>query len=405
MKAPSMLREDLSKSLLQVALAGFFLAGGAGFDGASWIARAAAQQGGQQGPMPARPAAFLAQTSAGATQAPAMDIPALLSSGALKGRKMILAGWGGLQSETTLKNFVKPFEDATGVQVTMIAAGGGFAAKVAAQADAKNVQWDMIDGPGAEGDILATMNLLEPFPASLMSALAPLVRPDQLVEPWRLRYGQAPYLIACNPAVMKKCPSNPRELWDTENFPGPRGILLSTPFAILTISEEAAGVPRDKLFPIDVPLAIGNLRKLKPSVKVWAVNQSQGQQVLADGEVGVEIISNGRANDLKKELPDLKISWDGAAVNPDGWVVPKGAANADVAFAFILWAAQHPENQAAWTTTMHNLTPAKDLAKYLSPEVYATTALAHDPIDVPHEVVVNQRDEIKAAMEKLLSGE
>ncbi len=343
-----------------------------------------------------------AQTAAAANIA--IDVPQLLNSGALTGRKLIFAGWGGVQTAATMKNFVLPFQEATGVQVTMVAPGGGFAAKLAAQEQASNVQWDLIDGPGSDGDILASMGYVENFPPSLLAALAPLVRSEELVEPWRLRYGQAPYLIACNPAVMKKCPTNPQEFWDTANFPGPRGIAIGTPVKTLTIAEEAAGVPREKLFPLDIPLAIAALQKIKSFVKVWAETPSQSEQVLADGEVGVEIITNGRANDLKRDMPALQISWQGAAVDPDGWVVPKGAANADVAFAFILWVAEHPKNQAGWTETMFNLTPAKNLADLLSPAVRDETAIFHNPVQIPHETIVAQQKQIREGMQQLLYG-
>ncbi len=334
----------------------------------------------------------------------ASDIPALLKSGALKGREMILASWGGAFSAATQKNFVEPFEAATGVKVTMVAPGSGFAAKLTAQEQANNIQWDLIDAPGSDGDILASLGYLDDYPPSLITALKPLVRPDTLADPWRLSYGQTPYVIACNPAVMKRCPKTPKEFWDAKDFPGPRGVTISLPVKILTIAEEAAGIPRDKLFPLNVPLAIETLEKIKPQVKVWPQTPTQAQQVLADGEVGVEIMASSRANVLKRELPKIEISWDGAAVDPDGWVVPKGAHNADVAFAFILWVAEHPEHQAAWTSTMYLLTPAKNLANMLSPEVRDATAIAHDPVQIPHDVVVKQRKEMQEGMQKLLSG-
>ena len=66
-----------------------------------------------------------------------------------------------------------------------------------------------------------------------------------------------------------------------EKFPGNRGaysdVARMAPFALL-----ADGVPKDKLYPLDVDRAFKKLDELKPHVKVWWKRGSQSVQLMRD---------------------------------------------------------------------------------------------------------------------------
>ena len=65
-----------------------------------------------------------------------------------------------------------------------------------------------------------------------------------------------------------KEPKNFTEFFDTKAFPGKR-CLPDFPHYCLPFALQAAGVPIDKLFPLDVDLAFKKLNEIKKDVSVW----------------------------------------------------------------------------------------------------------------------------------------
>ena len=53
------------------------------------------------------------------------------------------------------------------------------------------------------------------------------------------------------------------DYWDAKKFPGPRG-MYNAPTYILEFALIADGVPKDKLYPLDVPRAFKSLDRIKP---------------------------------------------------------------------------------------------------------------------------------------------
>jgi putative spermidine/putrescine transport system substrate-binding protein len=171
---------------------------------------------------------------------------------------------------------------------------------------------------------------------------------------------------------MKKCPLTPAEFFNVKAYPGPRAI-VDDPNEALPMALEAVGVAPSSLFPLDIPKAMAELKKIKPAISVWPSSGSQQQQVLIDKQVGAEIMWNGRAYVVQQQnIPNLKISWSGALLpEPNGFGVLKGAPNAAAAFEYFYWLAQHPKNQAEWAAALTYPMPAKNLDSYLPKAVAA----------------------------------
>ena len=60
-----------------------------------------------------------------------------------------------------------------------------------------------------------------------------------------------------------KAPLTWPDFWDAKKFPGPRGY-YNAPTYSLEFALIADGVPKDKLYPIDVPRALKSLDRVKP---------------------------------------------------------------------------------------------------------------------------------------------
>ena len=90
-----------------------------------------------------------------------------------------------------------------------------------------------------------------------------------------------------------KEPKNFTEFFDTKAFPGKR-CLPDFPHYCLPFALQAAGVPIDKLFPLDVDLAFKKLNEIKKDVAVWWKAGAQPPQLMKDNEVQYAICWSGR---------------------------------------------------------------------------------------------------------------
>jgi spermidine/putrescine-binding protein len=296
------------------------------------------------------------------------------------GRNLVMATWGGVWTQNTKKYFGDPFSKATGAKVIYVDIGtAGPGAEALQQEKTGNVQWDLLDSGGTDVWVLEKAGDLVHFPQPLLAELKRLSRPGQ-VENFNLEYGDTASIIACNPKIMKKCPTNARQFWDTKDYPGPRAF-SDNAYTAMVFAEEAMGVPLSKIYPINISKAIAKLRQIKSAIKVWPSSGQQMIQVMVDGEVGVSVMWNGRAyTAYKTAMPQLKMYWNGAEVGQGGLAVVKGGPDTDVALAYIKWFAEHPKNQALWTEALTYPTPTKELLKLLPPDIAKALPAAHPHI-------------------------
>jgi Spermidine/putrescine-binding periplasmic protein len=320
----------------------------------------------------------------------------------LKGRELNVVSWGGVWTEASRVHFFDPFEKETGVKVNIIPATGDFDAMVRLQVQQNALQIDLLDGGTAS--LLRKDGLLEKFPPELVEKLKAESREGTVREDV-LQYGTTATVIVCNPDMVKKCPTNAQEFWDVENFPGDRAITGNWT-APLFFAAIAAGGDRHNLMPIDIEKAVAKLEEIRPHIKVWPESGAAQEQVFVDREVGVGFIWNGRAHVVKRDvLPQLELYWESATVGDDGgWMVPKGAPNADVAFAFLEWFSKQHEAQAAWTTALTYPTPSKELSSRISPEIAGSLPVDRDIVRISGPIQAEQMKDMRAAWQKFITS-
>ena len=127
---------------------------------------------------------------------------------------------------------------------------------------------------------------------------------------------------------------------------------------------------------------------------------------MVDREVGIAFMWNGRAHVVKRDvLPNLQIYWHDATVGNDGgWTVPKGAPNADVAFAFLEWFGSQHEAQAAWTTALTYPTPSKELADRIPPEIAASLPINKDIVIIDGVKQAEQAKDMRDLWQKFITS-
>jgi putative spermidine/putrescine transport system substrate-binding protein len=146
----------------------------------------------------------------------------------------------------------------------------------------------------------------------------------------------------------KPQPQSWADFWDVKTFPGKRTLpycdVLEGGWPLPEAALLADGVPRDKLYPLDIPRAVKKLTELAPHV-VWWRNTSQPGQYLVSQEAVMSMDSSGRNNALIDKGAPVKIVWNQARVEGDKWLVLRGAPNLDNVMRFLAFAAR-PKVQA-----------------------------------------------------------
>ncbi|UCG12466.1 MAG: ABC transporter substrate-binding protein [Deltaproteobacteria bacterium] len=281
------------------------------------------------------------------------------------GGKMVMTSWGGIFTETTVKNFADPFSEETGVEVVVIDAPGEHAAQLQSQSQANRVEWDVIDSLDASTAFFLWENdLLGELPSDLKAKLEEISVPGAVLD-FGILQSSISDIIGCNPEEAVACPTTPAEFWDVENFPGPRS-LQEGPHEAMIWALQADGVPRDEIYPIDIDRAFAKLEEIKPHIRVWWTSGDQSQQVFRDREVVIGTIWNGRAKTLMEEGFPLQVSWEGNVYTPAYTVLVNNGPNREAALAYIEWYATHPDAQAAWAETLSYGLSHPDIPKHLS---------------------------------------
>lgn len=337
-------------------------------------------------------------------------LPALISAvgpiganaGDLDGRELNVVSWGGAWTNASSTYFFEPFEKETGAKVNVILATGDFDAMVRLQSDQGALQIDLLDA--GVSSLLRKDGYLESFPPELIASLKEESR-EGMVGSDVLQYGTTATAIVCNTDLVAKCPTTAAEFWDVEGFPGDRAILGNST-GPLYLAALAAGGDRNNLMPLDLKVVAAKLEEIRPHIKVWPESGAAQEQVLVDREVGIAVMWNGRAHVVKRDvLPNLEIYWHDATVGNDGgWAVPKGAPNAEVAFAFLEWFGRQHEAQAGWTTALTYPTPSKELGDRIAPEIAASLPINKELVIIDGVKQAEQAKDMRATWQKFITS-
>jgi putative spermidine/putrescine transport system substrate-binding protein len=260
--------------------------------------------------------------------------------------KVIIRTIGGSYEESTVKAIFEPFTKATGIEVVKVPATLG---KVLAMHEAGNMELDVMDAGELGVFSLSQKGALDKinykaWKLSNPDDIDPAVRRDDMVADIFfssvLGYNNQSFPTG-------KQPRSWAEFWDLKKFAGPRMLADIASGAVdLEFALLADGVAKDKLYPIDVNRAFKALDRVRPSIRKFWDTGALSAQMLADKEVVLGSIWNGRLQAVADKGAPLAIEWNEAMLQTQYWAVLKGAKNAENAQRFIDFACQ-PENQAA----------------------------------------------------------
>jgi putative spermidine/putrescine transport system substrate-binding protein len=259
----------------------------------------------------------------------------LIEAARAQARTVYVNSYGGVWESSWKKAFFEPFTAETKIQVKAVP-GVSFA-KLKAQVQSRNFEWDVINLGDVEYAQAVIEGLLEPV--DKVAARAGRL-PPQIVR----EYGITSYALGTNLVYRKDKfpnggPQNWADFWDVRKFPGPRS-LFDRSFTCLCFALLADGVPVEKLYPLDLDRAFRKMSEVKPHIKVWWKEGSQSQQLIRDGEVDMIAMWSARAVDLIADNVPLELVWNGAEIYNANLLLPKGDPNAKTAWEFCGFVAQ-----------------------------------------------------------------
>jgi mannopine transport system substrate-binding protein len=247
-----------------------------------------------------------------------------------QGQQVVVGTTGGTFLEGLQKHYFDPFTRTTGIRVvTSVADVGELWTRIRGMNRVNRVEWDIAFA--RPNHLISEIDNIERLDcARIPSAAAMGV--DGACGTALLRYIGGGVLAFSKRAFPDGGPQPKtwQDFWDVRRFPGPRS--LQEPGGDgwnYMIALMADGVPRDKLFPLDLDRAERKLRELKPNIPVWWRSGDQSQQIIRDGEVVMAMMWSNRALTLMRQGVPVGVSWDGAIQDPTYWALLKGAPNRD----------------------------------------------------------------------------
>jgi len=304
--------------------------------------------------------------------------PALAASG-----QITFVSQGGSYQEAQTKAILDPAAKLLDITVNQDSIPDAYPA-IKAQAAAGKPIWDVVDTPTSNCLRGGKEGLIEKLDFSKIPNAATM--PEKYRTPYSAAYEFYSTVIAYNKKTLgKKIPKNWADFWNVKDFPGTRA-LRNDPQATLEAALLADGVPRDKLYPLDVDRAFRKLQQIKPDIAVWWTSGGQSAQLLHDGEVDMEMIWNGRASTVRKDDPDVDFTFNDGLLQNTQLCVLKNAPNLPAAMKFLnaafspdlqanlpLYIDYGPGNPAAFKTG--KITPQRAAELPSSPENAAKQAL------------------------------
>ncbi|TIP26301.1 MAG: ABC transporter substrate-binding protein [Mesorhizobium sp.] len=298
---------------------------------------------------------------------------------------------GGDYAKACIEAYVKPFQAATGINVTPIAEEVP-PATLELMVSTNSVSLDVVPVSASSSIIGPEKNLLEEIDYSIykkdeVDAILDFTRTPHSV-------GSIVYAL-CMVYNTEKFPAgNPRpatwaEFWDVSKYPGVRA-LSSGVYGEFGPWEEALladGVAADALYPLDIDRAFASLDKIKPHIRKWFVTGSENQQLLHDKVVDLAQSYDGRAVALMDQGAPIEINRNQQKVTWESWGIPKGAKNLQNAQKFIEFITR-ADRQAAFAQLIpygpanrnaYKLLPDELGRKFGSHPDYQKSSIVMDP--------------------------
>src|SRR5260370_40168650 len=258
------------------------------------------------------------------------------------GKGVIRTIWGAYQ-EANVEAIFEPFTKAAGIEVVKVPATLG---KRLAMFEAGSMELDIADAGELGMLSLSQKGALDKINYKGWK----LTNPEDMDHRRDAMVADIYFstVLGYNTQVFPtgKPPKSWAEFWDVKKYPGPRTLTdLAAGAVDLEFALLADGVPKDKLYPIDLDRSFKSLDRVRPSIRKFWDTAALSAQMLADKEVVLGSIWNGRLHAIADKCAPPASECKEAPLQVQFWGPLKGAKNAENAQRFIDFASQ-PQIQA-----------------------------------------------------------
>jgi len=265
---------------------------------------------------------------------------ALGTTGAAAEGTITFTSFGGAFQDAQRQALLEPTAEAMNITILEDTLTG--IAEVRAQVMAGAVTWDIVDLGLADCAAAEAEGILEPLDFDIISVEG--FDEAAYSDSWAGIIYFSTVLAYDNELYGDNPPQSWADFWDVENFPGARS-LRNVPVGTLEIALLADGVPPDEIYPLDLERAFEKMEEIRPHIDVWWTSGAQSAQLIADGEVDMLSIWNGRLDAVVDDGINAGYTYNQGIAALDCLAIPRGAPNKDLAMEALAMMLA-PEQQA-----------------------------------------------------------
>lgn len=263
-----------------------------------------------------------------------VGVPAVVAPGKAKASTVIrYADDGGRTGDGRQEHYIKPFMEATGIEVQTYV-GQKNLAKMRAMVATNNLEFDMLNIGGSHLSSASKAGLLEDLDKSKLELS------DFLFDKWiwkdRIAWEYFSGGLGYNEDSVEEPPRTWAGYFDLEKFPGRRGF-RTRPQYTLEEALQADGVDPKDLYPLDVDRAFRVLDRIKDDVSIWISETAKTIEHLQTREVDYASTFSGRVFIARNEGLPINFVFDMPNSAPQGVAIMKGAKNYDACMQLVQW--------------------------------------------------------------------
>lgn len=293
--------------------------------------------------------------------------------------ELTFTGSGGVTQEAMSNASVEPFAKEFGVKVTQDEPVD--IAKLQVMVESGNVSWDVLH----TSPYLVDQNcgtLFEPLDTDIIDLSG---IPSPLVSECAAPIAMSAAVLLYNADTYQgdNVPTSWADFFDTDRFPGKRGIAKSAQYGQIEAALLADGVAPDELYPLDIERALDKLDSIRGDL-VYFETGAQQQQQIESADVDMVIGWPGRVYGAVQNGADFEPVWDAALYFPDVLAVVKGAKHTENAMEYINFALSD-QAQAAYADELPYAAVKTTVPPPTDPTIdkYAATQDKIEEYDVP----------------------
>ena len=310
---------------------------------------------------------FLKATAAGAAAASVVGFPYISRAA---DRRIVVTAGGGAYGKAQVEAYFKPFMKETGIEVHATLSGLSLAEKKA-QVETGNVTADLVSMGFADVEIMSANDWLVPIDYNQFRT----EDLDNISADDRHQYGMGfiywAEVLAYRSDVFEpgSHPKSWADVWDTEQFPGPRSMGDASYRYSFECPLMAEGVPLDKVYPIDIDRALNSYSRIRGDVVAWwGKSAALPAQLINDKEVVMCSVANGRIKEVVESGAPVGVEWNQGILYHTAYAVLNGAKNVEDTMKLLAFVAR-PESQARMAEIIAYGPPNKKAFDHIPPEV------------------------------------